>query len=200
MLVELSKCSSGISDFIPLPCTLHDRFADWQELQEWNFFDLAKPFFRSYGCFFKFFSKGFSAGFSTVSSPFTHLWYFQALELFKIYFLTTLCIDDRMIPVCSALFLGAKFAWDHSSCEQTNSFIKSMFSSVETVLGFPEPCLLSVKLVFKNFFNRRLTEEYSHFLGGFDGPSKFCKPSSFFVCNQFEWLLYLHLKKAIPSC
>ena len=124
------------------------------------FLILPTRFFDHTNVTFKFFSKGVSVSFSTVLSPFTHLRYFQALGLFKVFFLTILCIDDRLIPVCSAIFLGAKFAWYYSSCEQTNSSIKSMCTSVETALGFPEPCLLSIKLVSANFFNRRLTEEY----------------------------------------
>ena len=94
---------------------------------------------------FKSFSKGASPGFSSVSSP------FQALELLKASFFTILCIDDLLIPVCLVIFLGAKCEWGHSFYEQTNSSIKSIFSSVETVLGHPEPCFLStepVSLIF----------------------------------------------------
>ena len=36
---------------------------------------------------FKSFSKGASASFSFISSPFSHLWCFLALELFKVSFL-----------------------------------------------------------------------------------------------------------------
>ena len=34
---------------------IHNRSADWQELQEWNLFHLPKPFFLYYECYFHFF-------------------------------------------------------------------------------------------------------------------------------------------------
>ena len=82
---------------------------------------------------------------------------FKRLNCLKFLSFTIPRIGDRLIPVCSATSLGAKCVWSCSSCELTNSSIKSMFSSVETALGRPEPCLLSVEPVSLNFFNRRLT-------------------------------------------
>ena len=56
-----------------------------------------------------------------------------------------------------AIVLGAKCVWSHSSCEQNISSIKSMISSLVTVLGHPEPCLLSIEPVSLSFFKRHLT-------------------------------------------
>ena len=80
LFVELSKFSSGISFLYQI----HDRSS--VELQEWNLFQLVKRFFDHANDTFKSFSKGASAGFSSVSSTFTHLWCFQVFELFKVYF------------------------------------------------------------------------------------------------------------------
>ena len=131
-----------------------------------SFSSCQNVFFDHTDVTFKSFSKKASAGFFSVSSPFTRLWCFQVLNCLRFLFFTILRIDDRLIPVCSAIFLGAKCVWGGSSFEQTNSSIKSLSFSVETVLGCPEPCLLSIELDSLNFFNRCLTEEQFHFLDG----------------------------------
>ena len=123
------------------------------------FFILPNRFSDQTDVTFKSFSKGASASFSSVSSPFTHLWCFQALQLFKVSFFTIFHIDDRLIPVCLAIFLGAKCVWGCSCCEQTNSSIKFTFSSIEIFLGCPDICFLSIEPVSLNFFKRRLTKE-----------------------------------------
>ena len=122
---------------------IHDRPADWQELQEWNFFILPNRFFDH-------------TDVSSVSSPFPHLWCFQAPELLRFLFFTILHIDDQLIHVCLTTFLDAKcvcmrpiFLWANQ-----------LFYQIDvTVLGRPEPCLLSIEPVSLNFFNRDLTEE-----------------------------------------
>ena len=49
---------------------------------------------------FKSFAKEASLGFSLASGSFTHFWYFQVPELFKVSFFTILPTDDQLIPVC----------------------------------------------------------------------------------------------------
>ena len=117
------------------------------------FFILPNSFSDHLDVTFKSFSKGACVGFSSALSP------LQALELFQFSFFTILFIDYQLISVCSTIFLGAKCVWGCSSCEQINSSTKSLFSSIETVLGYPEPCLLSIEPVSLKFFNTCLTEE-----------------------------------------
>ena len=107
---------------------------------------------------------------------------FKRLNCLRLL-ITILRFDDRLIPVFSAISFGTKCVWGRCSYEQTNCSIKSMFSSVETVLGRPVPYLLSIEQVSLNFFNRRLKEEQSHFSE--DGSSKFCKLTSFLSSQSF---------------
>ena len=94
--VKLSKFLSGIYDFIPLPYT--GSFCGLTGTSRVNsFFDHTDVAFKS-------FSKGASAGFSFISSPFTHLWHFPVLELFKVSSFTIFRIDDQLIPVCLIIF------------------------------------------------------------------------------------------------
>ena len=120
---------------------------------------------------------------------------FKCWDCVRFLFFTFPCIDGQLIPFCSAIFLGAKCVWGRSSCEQTRSFIKSMFSSIETILGCPEPCLLSNQPVSLNFFNKHLRGIIPFFF--MNDCSKFCKLTSFFLHNHVEWLFYLHVKKPL---
>ena len=99
-----SKFTSGISDFFSLP---HTRsFCRLTRISRVKSFSSSQTVFLDHtDVTFESFSKEVRAVFSFVSSPFTHLWYCQALELFKVSFFTILLIDDRLIPVCSAIFL-----------------------------------------------------------------------------------------------
>ena len=103
--------------------------------------------------------EGIQCVFSSVSSPFTHLWCIQVLELLKVSFFTTFRIDDRLIPIFSTIFLLDKCVWDRSSEEQTNSSYKSMLFSVEKVTCSPEPWILFIEPVSLNDFNGCLTGE-----------------------------------------
>ena len=142
LLVELSKFSSGISDFFFF-YHIHDRPADWQDFKSENFFILPNRFSNH-------------TDVSSVLSPFPHLWCFQALELLRFLFFTILHIDDQLIHVCLTTSLDVKcvcmrplFLWANQLFYQIDA----------TVFGCPEPCLLSIEPVSLNFFNRDLTEE-----------------------------------------
>ena len=44
---------------------------------------------------------------------------FRRSNCLRFLFFTILHIDDRLVPVCLVIFLGAKFVWGRSSYEQT---------------------------------------------------------------------------------
>ena len=156
LFVELSKFSSGISDFFPLPYT--QLF--WNRNFKSEIFSiLPNRFFDHTDFTFKSFFKGASAGFSFALTPFIICGVFKRLNCSRLFFSTIFRIDDRMIPVYSTILLDTKSILGRSTCKLTNPSSKSMFSSVETVLGRSEPCLISIESVSLNFFNRRLTEE-----------------------------------------
>ena len=83
--IELSKFSSRKSDFF-----FFTRYATvleiYRKFESEIFFVLPNHFFDHTDVTFKYFSKGGSVAFSSVSSPLTHLWCFQALELLKVLF------------------------------------------------------------------------------------------------------------------
>ena len=129
LFVELGKFSTRISDFFSFPYTRSFcRLTGTSRVESFSFFQTV--YFYNADVTFKSFSTWASASFSSVSSPFNHL--------------CKLHNDDRLILVCSESFLGAKWVWGHSSCKQTNSSIKSIFSSA---LGRPDLCLLSLEPV-----------------------------------------------------
>ena len=144
LFVKLSKFSSGMSDFFPLPYTR--SVCGLTETSKVKPFSSCQTIFLIIWMLLSNLSLRKPARVSLLFrvSSFTHLWCFQALELFKVYFFTILCSDDRLVPVCSAIFLGAKCVWGWSSCNQTNTSIKSIFSFVETILGCPKLFLLSI--------------------------------------------------------
>ena len=139
LFVELGKFLSGISDFFLLPYTYMIILQIDRNFKSVIFFILPNCFFHHMDFTFKSFSKEASLGFSLTSGSFTHFWYFQVPELFKVSF----------------FFYNSPYWWPIDSCLSG----ESMFSSLETVLGQPEPSLLSIKPVSLNFFNRPLTEE-----------------------------------------
>lgn len=121
---------------------MHSRSAEWQELQEWNLVRLAKAFFIIWSLLSNLSLREpahvslLIYVLSLISDVFKRLNYLWG-------FFYILRIDDRLISVCLAIFLGAKGVWwGLSSFEQTKSSIKSMFSFVEAVLGYADPCLL----------------------------------------------------------
>ena len=158
MFVELSKFSSGISDFFPLAyvrsfCRLTGRSGE-------KFFSSCQTIFSIIRMLLSDLSLREPARVSLLFRlPSLICGVFKHWNCLRFLFFTILRIEYRLIPVCSAVFLGAKWIWGHSSCVQTNSSIKSMFPSVETVLGHHEPCLISIEPASLNFFNRHLTEE-----------------------------------------
>ena len=85
LFVKLSEFSSGISDFFSLSYTQSFcRLVGASRVK--SFSSCQTVFFYQTDITFKPFSKGSSAGFSSVSNPFTHLWCFQAFESFNVYF------------------------------------------------------------------------------------------------------------------
>ena len=84
------------------------------------------------------------------------LWHL--LELIKVSFFIILLIEKRLIPVCLAILWGPKHVCTASSCGQTSSSIKLVFSSVVTDLGRPEPFFLFVAPLslkrFKSIFTK----------------------------------------------
>ena len=85
LFVNLSKFSSVISDFFPLPYTRSFvRLTVTSRLK--SFSSCQTAFLDHMDASIKYLFKGSSASFSFVSSSFTHLWCFQALELFKVSF------------------------------------------------------------------------------------------------------------------
>ena len=77
----------------------------------------------------------------------------------EIFFILPNCFLDHTDHTDDLKSFSKGCVWGWSSCKQTNSFIKFTFSSVETVLGHPELCLLFIEPVSLIFFNRHLTEE-----------------------------------------
>ena len=156
LFVEPSKFSSGISGFFHLPYTRSfyrltrtsrvKSFSSWQTV-----FSITRMLLSNLSprqpvpvsLLFRVLSLIYGA--------------FKRKKCLRFLYFAILRIDKRLIPVCSGIFLGVKCVQGHASCE--DSSIKSMFSSLETVLGCLEPCLLSVEPVSLNFFNRRLTQE-----------------------------------------
>ena len=141
LFVELGKFSTRISDFFSFPYTRSFcRLAGTSRVESFSFFQTV--YFYNTDVTFKSFSKSASASFSSVSSPFNHLCKLIFISLTHFLFFIILHNDDRLIPVCSESFLGVKWVWGCCSCKQTNSFIKSTFSSV---LARPDLCLLSLE-------------------------------------------------------
>ena len=99
--VKLSKFSSRMSDFIPLPYTQSFcRLTRTSRVKSFSSRQTAFFFFYHTDVTFKSFSKGARAGISSVSSLFTHLRCFQVFELLKVTFFTIIYIDHRLISVC----------------------------------------------------------------------------------------------------
>ena len=85
LFLKLSKFLSGISDLFLLPHT--GSFYRLTGTSRVKSFSTCQTIFSDHtNLTFKSLSEGASAGFSNILSPFTHLWCFQALELFKFYF------------------------------------------------------------------------------------------------------------------
>ena len=66
------------------------------------------------------------------------LGFFTLLDWQKLLLFIILLIEERLIPLCSAILRGATCLCRASSCEQISSSIKSVFTSVVTDLGRPE--------------------------------------------------------------
>ena len=82
------------------------------------------------------------------------LGFFTLLNWWKYLLFIILLIDEQLIPVCSAILRGARCACGASSCEEITSSVKSVFSSIVTDLGGPEPSFLfMVPLSLKRFKN-----------------------------------------------
>lgn len=144
------------------------RLTDWQELKlqiDRNCKSkivciLPNRFSDHLNITFKSFSKRSELVFLLFRVPSLNCGVFKWLNCLSfLFFFTILRIDVRLILVYSVIFLSAKCVWSRFFCKQTNSSIKSTFSSVETVLGCPASCLLHVEPVFVNVFNNRFTEE-----------------------------------------
>ena len=79
-------------------------------------------------------------------------WEFLPFWIEKSFFFIILLIKERLIPVCLVILWGPKRVYRPSSCGQISSLIKSVFSSVVTDLGRPEPSsLFMVPLSLKRF-------------------------------------------------
>ena len=119
------------------------------------------------------------------------------LNWWKFLLFTIILIDKQLIPVCFAILWGARCVCRASSCEQISYSIKSIFSSVVTVLGQPEPSFLfmvplSLKL-FKSFFNRSVSPIFHWMVS----PNFIHRPPFFFIIilNDFVffWKYYCEL-------
>ena len=116
---------------------------------------------------------------------------FKRLNCLRFLLFTILRIDDQLIRVFSAIFLGAKCVWGRSSCEQTNSSIKSMFSSVETVLGRPDPCLLIHETSFSEFSQQAINRGLIPFFGWMVLPNFVSRPAFFFVIILNDYFIFI---------
>ena len=165
LFIEISKFPPGISDLFSL--TYRRTFCRLTGTSRVKSFSSWQTVFSIIRMLISNLSLKEPARFLFFPSVFSHLRFFQALELFKVsvFLPFSVLITDWFLFV-QRFFLVLNAYGNGSSCEQTNSSMNSMFSSIEAVVRGPEPSLLSIEPVSLNFFNRHLTKEWPHFLDG----------------------------------
>ena len=159
LFVELSKFSSGLSDFFPLPNTW--SFCRLTGTSRVKSFSSCQTFFRSFGCYFQIIWELVRVSL-LFWIPSLIFGFFMCLNCLRTFFTvmktSNSCLFDNFCLrwVCMrSLFLLA-----NQRFYQFHVFFE------ETILGCPEPCLLSIEPVYLSFFNICWTEEKSNFLDG----------------------------------
>ena len=141
LFVDANKFSSGTSDFFPFPYTRSVcKLTGTSRVKSFSSYHTVLSIMRV-----------LRSNFSANAMVWAHLLLrhpsfisgiFTLLKWRKFLLFIVLLIDERLIPVCLAILRGARCVCGASYCEQISSSMKSVFSSLVTNLGRPEPSFL----------------------------------------------------------